>query len=209
MIPVLIFGASSLGCATASILSDQEAYKPIGFIDDACIPARADDLPHLGSTTDLERIMRELSVNHGIIAIGDNTNRRIVHKKIVTQSKEFNFINAIHPRATVLGKVRIGHGNIIFPGVVISSGSQIGDFSIINSNATIGAHSHIADFSNIGPGANIGARSTVGTGTSIGMGANVKQLITTGNNCVIGAGAVVVENVGNGLIVAGVPAKEI
>ncbi|HSJ64761.1 MAG TPA: gamma carbonic anhydrase family protein [Gemmatimonadaceae bacterium] len=98
----------------------------------------------------------------------------------------------IHPRATVLGDVRLGPRASVWPGAVLR-----GDSAVITvgeaSNVQDGAIVHVDD----GVPASIGARVAVAHGAIV-HGANVED------DCLIGIGAIVLNRVrvGRGSIVA-------
>lgn len=52
-------------------------------------------------------------------------------------------------------------------------------------------------------------KTTIGNGVFIGIGARIMPGVTLGDHCVVGANAVVTHDVPSGVIVAGVPAREI
>jgi acetyltransferase-like isoleucine patch superfamily enzyme len=53
----------------------------------------------------------------------------------------------------------------------------------------------------------MGGTVTIGEKTWICVGSSIANNIKIGNNCVIGAGSVVLKDVPNNVLVAGVPAK--
>ena len=58
-------------------------------------------------------------------------------------------------------------------------------------------------------GARIGGTVKIGDQCWIGLNCTIKQKIRIGNNAIVGAGALVLHDVSDGDIVAGVPAKSI
>ncbi len=113
----------------------------------------------------------------------------------------------IHPSASVSPSASIGGGAFIGPGAVVHTRARIGEHAIINSGAivehecVIGANAHVA------PGAALAGRATVGRDSLVGLGARVLPGVAIGARCVVGAGAVVLEDVPEDRVAAGVPAS--
>ena len=78
---------------------------------------------------------------------------------------------------------------------------------VVNPTAVIGSNCTISQFTTVG--AVEGKAAVIGDNVYIGPSVCLVENVTIGNNCIIGAGAVVVKNVPNSSIVAGVPAKVI
>lgn len=97
--------------------------------------------------------------------------------------------------ATKIGKGTIfGYGGIA---VVIHKHAQIGCNCVIGSNVTIGGKSRSK------------AVPVIGDNVYIATGAKILGAIKVGNNSVIGANAVVIKDVPDNVVVAGIPAKVI
>ncbi len=97
-------------------------------------------------------------------------------------------------------EVKIGQQFVIdhFGGIIISGYAQFGDNCRIRNGVVVG----LAKISE--PCAPI-----IGSNVDIGTGAKVLGRIKIGNDVIIGANAVVVKDVADGMIVAGIPAKVI
>jgi UDP-perosamine 4-acetyltransferase len=81
--------------------------------------------------------------------------------------------------------------------VIVNTGA------IVEHDCAIGSHAHIAT------GAALAGNVRVGEAAHVGIGASVRQGICIGPGAVVGAGAVVVHHVPEGVVVAGVPAREL
>ncbi|MEP0356780.1 hypothetical protein [Paraglaciecola sp.] len=92
-------------------------------------------------------------------------------------------------------KVPIGYGLYIPHGNIV-----------VNAKTVIGNNCSLLQFASIGA-INNGKAANVGNNVYIGPNSNIVGDIAIGDNSVIGAGAVVVKNVDNNEVVAGIPAK--
>jgi acetyltransferase-like isoleucine patch superfamily enzyme len=117
--------------------------------------------------------------------------------------------NHYNPLAWVVGEPEIGEGTWIGPFCLIdgSGGLTIGRGCDIAAGAHIYTHSS-ASRCVTGRAASLERRPVrVGDRTFIGANAVVLMGVTIGDGCVIGAGAVVAEDVQDGCLVVGVPAR--
>jgi UDP-perosamine 4-acetyltransferase len=115
----------------------------------------------------------------------------------------------VEQTALVASDVEVGAGTVILAGAYVGVGSRIGRDCIVNHGAVIEHECEIGDHAHISPGALIGGAVRIGRRSHVGIGAIVRQGITIGDDVTVGAGAVVVDDIGEGATVAGVPARPI
>ena len=85
---------------------------------------------------------------------------------------------------------------------------KIGQFSIISQGVNIAHHTEIAEGVFCAMGSNIGGCLKIGAMSFVGMGATVvTKAKKVGKEVTVGAGAVVINEVEDYHVVAGVPAK--
>ena len=104
---------------------------------------------------------------------------------------------------------KIGSGTAVLANAVVNARASIGKGCIINTGAIVEHDCAIADGVHIAPGATLAADVKVGAKSWIGAGAAVKEQVSVGSGVVVGLGAAVIHDVGNGMTVAGVPARSI
>jgi exopolysaccharide biosynthesis polyprenyl glycosylphosphotransferase len=79
-VPTLVIGAGRVGRVVAQRLRDRPelGLRPVGHIDDEPFPARPDDLPLLGGTRDLERVIAANHVRQVIFTFSRDTDERLL-----------------------------------------------------------------------------------------------------------------------------------
>lgn len=139
-----------------------------------------------------------------IIAIGGNEVR-----KAISQQLNVTWYTAVHPSATVSKYASVGEGSMVMANAVVNPGAQAGRHCILNTACVVEHDNKIADFVHISPRAALAGNVSVGECTHVGIGAALRQGIHICDDCVIGAGAVVVKDINEKGIYAGVPAKKL
>jgi 2,3,4,5-tetrahydropyridine-2,6-dicarboxylate N-acetyltransferase len=123
----------------------------------------------------------------------------------------------IEPGSIIRDKARIGKDCVIMMGAVINIGAEIGQKTMIDMNAVVGARAIVGQNCHIGAGAVIAgvleppSKKPVIIEDNVLVGANAVILegVRVGKGSVVAAGAVVLKDVSPGIVVAGVPAREI
>ncbi|OGO06187.1 MAG: hypothetical protein A2Y60_01175 [Chloroflexi bacterium RBG_13_54_9] len=153
----------------------------------------------------------ELKEKLGEFSVLITIDRKGIRQQLIEQVRQAGLplANIIHPSAVISPSARLGGGILIAPGVIIGPGASIGNHVIINSAATIDHDSIVQDDVIISPGVHLAGFVTVKNGTFIGIGACSVPGVTIGANCTIGAGAVVIGDIPDNVVAAGVPAKVI
>lgn len=111
--------------------------------------------------------------------------------------------------AYVAKNVSIAEGSVVAPQAAVMAGTRIGAHVLLNTGSTVSHDCSIGDFSTVSPGVHIGGGCSIGHGAFIGIGATIRDGICIGDGAVIGAGAVVIADVLECEVVAGVPAKHL
>lgn len=121
----------------------------------------------------------------------------------------------IEPGAYIREFVSIGKQAVIMMGAVINIGAVIGEGTMIDMNAVVGARGTIGKYCHIGAGAVVAgvleppSKQPVIIEDHVLIGANAVILegVRIGQGSVVAAGAVVTEDVPEGVVVAGTPAR--
>jgi len=127
-------------------------------------------------------------------------------------------INArIEPGAIIRDRVEIGDRAVIMMGAIINIGAVIGADTMIDMGAVLGGRATVGARCHVGAGAVLAgvvepASATpviVEDGVLIGANAVVIEGVHIGKNAVVAAGSIVISDVPDNAVVAGVPAKVI
>lgn len=200
---LVIIGAGSLGVMTldAALTEGNYSEDQIFFIDDGKEQGqKIYGFPVIGGINIINKLSR--NEHDFVIAIANNNLR----KKIAI-TYNLNYVNIIHPAATISRFSEIGKGNIILPNVSIDPETIICNYVILNKNTSLGHNVKMNDFSQASPGCQLGG--VVGEGTFIGLGATILPNIRVGKFSTIGAGAVVTKDLPDNCTAVGIPAKVI
>jgi 2,3,4,5-tetrahydropyridine-2,6-dicarboxylate N-acetyltransferase len=123
----------------------------------------------------------------------------------------------IEPGAIIRDLVEIGDNCVIMMGAVLNIGAVIGARTMIDMNVVVGGRAIVGKDSHIGAGTVLAGvieppnanPVIVGDNVLIGANAVVLEGVKVGNGAVVAAGSVVVKDVEENTVVAGVPAKVI
>jgi len=204
---LLIWGASGHALVVADIIRLTGEYELVGFLDDVN-PVQANTrlcgVPVLEGRNCLDKLKRD-GLGHVIFGFGNCAARLRLAEWV--RERGFSLATAIHPRATVAADVPVGAGTVVAAGAVVNPGARIGENVIVNTCASVDHECVIDDGVHICPGVHLAGRATVGRASWVGIGTTVVDRVRIGSNVMIGAGAVVVNDIPDGVIAYGVPAK--
>ena len=206
---VVGLGAGGHAKVVIDILRLMGGYEVVGLLDpqEELWGREVLGVTVLGDDDALPRLRRQ-GIRHAFIglgSVGDTGPRRRLYEKVLRYG--LKTVPAIHPQAIVAPSVEIGRGPTIMAGAVINASATLGDNVIVNTGAIVEHDCVIGDHVHVATGARLASTVRVGEGAHIGLGASVRQCIRIGRNAIVAAGAVVVDDVPDNLIVAGVPAR--
>lgn len=202
-----VWGTSGHARVVADIIRLRDEYEIFGFLDDVN-PLRSGEAfcgaTVLGGREQLVSLKRE-GVGHVVFGFGDCRGRLRLSELIRDNGLEL--ATAIHPSATLAADVSVGAGTVVAAGAVVNPGAKIGENVIVNTSASVDHDSVVEDGAHISPGAHLAGAVFVGRGAWVGIGAAVVGRTKVGAGSIIGAGAVVVDDVPEGVVAYGVPAR--
>jgi acetyltransferase EpsM len=204
---VVIWGASGHALVVADTIRLEGVYEIIGMLDDRN-PERGGSEYHgfrvLGGREQLEGLRRE-GVEHAIVGVGDCAARLALADLLVESG--FRLATAIHPRAILAADVKVGAGTLVVAGSVINPAAILGDNVIVNTGASVDHECILEDGVHIAPGVHMAAGVEIGRGAWVGIGSIVKERVRIGRGSLIGAGSLVLNDIPDGVIAYGRPAK--
>lgn len=203
----IIIGAGTYGEVYLAYL--QEAgVEIVGFLDDnpRYINAKINKVPVLGDISCLEGLKRRYGVEAVFCPLGDNRLR----VNILTKAQKLGYKTPsyIHPSVIISPEVTIGSGVYILLGTTIMPHTVIKDFVMISMGVNLAHHDILEEGVFLSTGCNFGASIHAQRYAYCGIGSTIMTGVhELGENCLIGAGSVVIKDVPDNAIVAGVPAK--
>jgi sugar O-acyltransferase (sialic acid O-acetyltransferase NeuD family) len=185
----------------------RHCWDGIFFIDDFA-PSGADfygtQVFNLDALAGLDtRFAAESSVT--VIANGEPVFRKMLYEKV--KERNIRLGSVIDDSAIVSDSAQLGEGAIVTAFCSIASRASVGANVAVNTKSVVGHDVQIADHCVISSFVNLGGATTVGENTYIGMGAQIKEGCKIGKDVIIGMGSIVFNDIPDGVIALGNPAR--
>lgn len=119
------------------------------------------------------------------------------------------WMTLIDPQTAIANNATVSHGTIVGPFSVIGPSSVIGRHVAIWPGAQIGHDAVIQDYAFVGRNSIISGYCRIGRGAFIGSQCVVREGCVVGEFSIVGAGSTVLNDVADGAMVAGNPARPI
>lgn len=113
----------------------------------------------------------------------------------------------IDPASRVSARAEIGAGSFLAAGSVVNIGATLGRACIINTAATVDHDCQLGDGVHLSPGVHLSGTVSIGSCSWLGTAAAVCNNLRIGDNVIAGVGSVIVTDISDGLVVAGIPAR--
>jgi len=140
-----------------------------------------------------------------LVCIGDPAVRERVYQKCEAAGLKFGTL--VHPTAWVAPSARIGAGVIICPFAFVGPHADIGANCVVNVRATIAHDVRLGRSVVVSPHADLNGGSACGAVSLVGAGAIVDPGRKVGRFAKIASGSVVKQDMGDGFLATGNPAK--
>jgi sugar O-acyltransferase (sialic acid O-acetyltransferase NeuD family) len=183
------------------INDEKRTFNLLGFLDDDSrrIGQEYIGYPVLGDLDAAARYPRA----HFISGVGDPRARRLTVEKV--EHCRPRWANLVSPTVRLHKSNRVGSGVMIGRYADLTVGCELGNHVMLNIHAVIGHAVRIGDYSVVSPNVCINGEATIGRLCYVGANAFVRN-VTVQDGATIGAGSVVVKDVAEDCVVAGVPA---
>jgi sugar O-acyltransferase (sialic acid O-acetyltransferase NeuD family) len=189
---ILIIGASNHSKVIINMLADQKDFKLCGIIDELMtVGASFCGVAVLGTLNDLPVLIKKYTIYGGVIAIENNTDRKLVLHNIQDTFSAFKFIKMVSAKAVIGKEVKIGRGSVIYPRAVVNSLAYVGENCIIKSNTSLGHESSLNDFASLGFRVHVGGNASIGACSTIETGTKIFENITISDNQFIDCGKII------------------
>ena len=203
----VIIGGGRYGEVYLSYLKE-DGVEIVGFLDDDINHSKLlNGIPLLGTTDLLPDLKSKFDVDAIYCPLGNNR----IRVDFLRYARELGYKtpNYIHPTAYISPNVEIGNEGIYILGnTYVMPHVTIDKDVMISVGANIIHHTHLKQGVFISNGVNLGASLVADECAYLGMGSTIMTGVTRlGKDSLIGAGAVVIKDVPDGAVVAGIPAK--
>ena len=207
---LVIFGSGGFGRETAEAvraLNECGAnWHLLGYLDDdqARHGIFVDGVPVLGGRDKLRRLS-DASV---VVCTGrpDNYVSRLQIVADLDLPPE-RYATIVHPTASVSSSSSIGPGSVLLAQVTLTAAVHVAAHVTIMPHATLTHDDVIDDFVTIASGVCLGGGVRIGRAAYLGAGALIREGRTIGAYALVGMGAVVIDDVPEYEVWAGVPAR--
>lgn len=206
-IPCLVVGAGGHARVVIDILRSEGRYDPVAATDTS--PGKrgkdVDGVPIIGDDRCARRLGKVRSFVLGL-GLGARTRPRMeLFDRMTAMGLEP--LTAVHPRAIVHDRSKIGAGTVVMAGGVVNPGARIGRNVILNTGSLVEHDCRVGDHAHLAPRATLCGGVRLGEGAFVGAHACVLEGLVVGPWSTVGAGAVVLARVSRETTVVGVPAR--
>lgn len=203
----IIIGAGTYGEVYLAYLQES-GVNIVGFLDDdpKYEGQEVRGIPVLGPSS----LLNTLKSTDGIEAVYCPLGNNKLRVKFLKMACELGYEtpNYIHPSVIISPNVSIGKGVYILLGTTIMPHTVIKDYVMISMGVHLAHHNILEEGVFLSTGCNFGASIHAHKYAYCGISSTIMTgMHELGEDCLIGAGAVVIKDVPNRAVMAGVPAK--
>jgi sugar O-acyltransferase (sialic acid O-acetyltransferase NeuD family) len=158
----------------------------------------AGGLEHVGSNPDVEVL----------VAAGHGRVRRSIVERLARQGVDpHRHTTVVHPRVSVPPGCSLGRGTVVLEGAILTADIRVGHHVVMMPRVTLTHDDLVQDYATLCAGVTLGGGVTVGTGAYVGMNASVREGVRIGACATLGMGSALLQDMPDGQVWAGVPAR--
>ena len=139
-----------------------------------------------------------------VIGVGVHALRRKAFLK--WKSRRVKFVNLVHPRTQLIGKISLGQANILSCDSYISCNTTVGDANYLNGSVVIGHDTTIGNYNFFAPFSIVLGGAVVGSENTFCVHSVLFAHAKIGNSNKIAPGSYVYKGCGNAKVMMGNPA---
>lgn len=199
---LLIFGAGGHAKAASDCAKDK--YPSMCFVSGDDVNGEWKGVPIIPEARYSFGQWKQIS-KKAFVAIGNPSRRAMVTAEL--EANGFEIVSLVHPSAIVSPSAEFEPGVFVGPNAVINADARIARGAIINTGAIVEHECCVGPFSHLSPGSIICGGTRIGEGCWICTGTTVSDHIVIGDHTVVGAGAVVIKDLPDHVMAAGIPSR--
>ena len=186
-----------------AVNAEQPTFRVLGVVDDA--PRHTDRLDRLGLELlgDVDWLVAHPCTY--VLGIGTSAPRRALSDRLGAAG--MTAATVVHPDARVGPDCRLGEGVMVFARSTVTTNVTLGRHTHLNVGCSVQHDTVVGEFVQFSPNVFVNGDCTLGDDVFLGTSATVTRGLTVGDGATVGAGAVVLDDVGPGTRVVGVPAR--
>ena len=200
-----IIGGSALGEQIRSHANETGAYDFAGYFDDFADTAQNNIL---GKTTEIVEKYRGGLFDCLVVGVGYKA-MTFRHEIFVNHEREIPFPIIRHNSVIIDPSAEIGGGSVLLANVILDIKARLEGNCFLSLAVTVSHNSIIGASSYLSPRVTVCGNCNVGRRVFLGAGCVIRDGVSICDDAVIGAGAVVVKDITEPGIYAGIPAKKI
>ena len=199
---VVVLGAGRQALVTAGYF-EEAGFEPAVFVEEMPPPYERKVGEYGAPIRTFEDDLVSCSEFPAIAAVGAPS----VRQRLVARWEHDEYLTLVSSRAWLASSVVIGPGSTIAPLVGVNRMVRVGSHALVNPGTVLGHDTVVGDFATVGPSCAVAGGVSIGSAAFLGIGCTVIDRIRIGVGAYVAAGAVVVEDVPDGELVMGVPAR--
>lgn len=206
----ILWGSSGHAKVLANLIAQKHGKIVALFDNDPASISVVDGVPlyigeagfkqWLGETTNPANVS-------GLVAIGGSRGKDRLEIQELFRKHGIRLAPVVHAQAFVCPSATLGEGTQVLAHALVASDAVVGKACILNHKSSVDHECVIGDGVHLAPGAILCGCVEVGDYAMIGAGAVVLPRVKIGKGAIIGAGAVVTQDIPDGVVAHGSPAK--